>query len=151
MTRHCNATDFHPERRTVLAFVVGENQLNEIEDTLQKDIIDLGVKCVVLIDMAGNILATRDDGARKHDIYSLAALAAGNFGAVSAMAKIIGEDEFSLLFHKGKSENIHFSKVMDEFLLVTIFSNEVSLGFLRLKVSEAVAKISAALSAPSDS
>ncbi len=134
-----------------MAFVVGENQLNEIENTLQKDIIDLGVKCVVLIDMAGNILATRDDGARKHDIYSLAALAAGNFGAVSAMAKIIGEDEFSLLFHKGKSENIHFSKVMDEFLLVTIFSNEVSLGFLRLKVSEAVAKISEVLSDPGDS
>jgi len=133
-----------------LAFVVGENQLNEIENTLQKDIIDLGVKCVVLIDMAGNILATRDDGAKKHDIYSLAALAAGNFGAVSAMAKIIGEDEFSLLFHKGKSENIHFSKVMDEFLLVTIFNNEVSLGFLRLKVSEAVGKISAALSVPDD-
>jgi len=133
-----------------LAFVVGENQLNEIENTLQKDIIDLGVKCVVLIDMAGNILATRDDGARKHDIYSLAALAAGNFGAVSAMAKIIGEDEFSLLFHKGKSENIHFSKVMDEFLLVTIFSNEVSLGFLRLKVSEAVARISEILSSPVD-
>lgn len=133
-----------------MAFVVGENQLNEIENTLQKDIIDLGVKCVVLIDMAGNILATRDDGAKKHDIYSLAALAAGNFGAVSAMAKIIGEDEFSLLFHKGKSENIHFSKVMDEFLLVTIFNNEVSLGFLRLKVSEAVGKISAALSVPDD-
>ena len=26
------------------------------------------------------------------------------------MAGLIGEDEFSLLFHKGKKENIHFSK-----------------------------------------
>ena len=44
-------------------------------------------------------------------MYSLAALAAGNFGAVDAMAKIVGEEEFSLLFHKGEDENLHFSKV----------------------------------------
>ena len=42
-----------------------------------------------------------------------------------------------MLFHKGKKENIHFSKVTDEFLLITIFGKEVSLGFLRLKVAEA--------------
>jgi predicted regulator of Ras-like GTPase activity (Roadblock/LC7/MglB family) len=71
----------------------------------------------------------------------LAALAAGNFGAVSAMAKIIGEEEFSLLFHKGHKESIHFSKVLADFLLVTIFGKEVSLGFLRLKVSEAIERI----------
>ena len=58
------------------------------------------------------------------------------------MAAIIGEDDFSLLFHKGKSENIHFSKVMDDFLLVTIFGNDVSLGYLRLKVDESIGKIS---------
>jgi predicted regulator of Ras-like GTPase activity (Roadblock/LC7/MglB family) len=57
------------------------------------------------------------------------------------MAKIIGEDEFSLLFHKGEKESIHFCKVMADFLLVTIFGKETSLGFLRLKVAEAVAKI----------
>jgi predicted regulator of Ras-like GTPase activity (Roadblock/LC7/MglB family) len=57
------------------------------------------------------------------------------------MAKIIGEDEFSLLFHKGQKENIHFSKVSSEFLLITIFGNHVSLGFLRLKVTEAIEKI----------
>ncbi|NNF97792.1 MAG: roadblock/LC7 domain-containing protein [Desulfobacteraceae bacterium] len=101
----------------------------------------MGVTCVLLIDMAGNIIANIDNGKRKHDIYSLAALAAGNFGAVSAMAKIIGEDEFSLLFHKGKKENIHFSRVSDEFLLVSIFGNQVSLGFLRLKVAETIKTI----------
>jgi len=60
---------------------------------------------------------------------------------VSTMAGLIGEEEFSLLFHKGKKENIHFSKVTDEFLLITIFGKEVSLGFLRLKVAEATEKL----------
>ncbi|HDM10915.1 MAG: roadblock/LC7 domain-containing protein [Deltaproteobacteria bacterium] len=91
--------------------------------------------------MAGNIIASLDNGENQHDIYSLAALAAGNFGAVSTMAKIIGEEEFSLLFHKGQKESIHFSKVLSDFLLITIFGQEISLGFLRLKVAEAIEKI----------
>jgi predicted regulator of Ras-like GTPase activity (Roadblock/LC7/MglB family) len=124
-----------------LEYTLGQKQLEDIEGILQKDFMELGVHCVVLIDMAGNIIVNLDNGAMTHDVYSLAALAAGNFGAVSAMAKIVGEKEFSLLFHKGEKENIHFSKVMDDFLLITIFGMETSLGFLRLKVAEATKKI----------
>jgi predicted regulator of Ras-like GTPase activity (Roadblock/LC7/MglB family) len=124
-----------------LEYSLGQEELDVIEEVLQEDLIDLGVNCVFLIDMAGNVIANLDNGQMEHDIYSLAALAAGNFGAVSEMAKIIGEDEFSLLFHKGEKESIHFSKVMADFLLVTIFGKETSLGFLRLKVAEAVGKI----------
>jgi predicted regulator of Ras-like GTPase activity (Roadblock/LC7/MglB family) len=120
-------------------------QLSKIEEVLTEDLLDVGVHSVTLIDMAGNIISTMDNGENKHDIYSLAALAAGNFGAVSTMAGLIGEEEFSLLFHKGKKENIHFSKVTDEFLLITIFGKEVSLGFLRLKVAEATEKLMSAL------
>ena len=119
-----------------MSYTLGQKQLDGIEDILQQDLIDNGVRCVFLIDMAGNIIANLDNGEKQHDIYSLAALAAGNFGAVSAMAKIIGETEFSLLFHKGEKENIHFNKITSEFLLITIFGNDISLGFLRLKVSE---------------
>jgi predicted regulator of Ras-like GTPase activity (Roadblock/LC7/MglB family) len=124
-----------------LSYSLGQKQLDAIEDILKKELIDVGVQCVFLIDMAGNIIADLHEGEVVHDIYSLAALAAGNFGAVSAMAKIIGEDEFSLLFHKGKKENIHFSKVSQDFLLITIFGNLISLGFLRLKVTEVIDKI----------
>ena len=124
-----------------MSYTLGQEQVNSIEEILQQDLIEIGVRCVFLIDMAGNIIANQDNGQSKHDVYSLAALAAGNFGAVSAMAKIIGEGEFSLLFHKGKKENIHFNKIITEFLLITIFSNDISLGFLRLKVTEAVEKI----------
>ena len=124
-----------------MSYTLGQNQLDNIEEVLQQDLIDIGVRCVFLIDMAGNIIANRDDGKIKHDVYSLAALAAGNFGAVSAMAKIIGEGEFSLLFHKGKKENIHFNKITTEFLLITIFGNDISLGFLRLKVADSVEQL----------
>jgi predicted regulator of Ras-like GTPase activity (Roadblock/LC7/MglB family) len=118
-----------------------QKQLERIENVLEAGMIDKGVGCVLLIDMAGNIIANLDDGKKKPDIYSLAALAAGNYGAVEAMANIIGEDDFSLLFHKGKDVNIHFKTLSNEFLLISIFANVLSLGFLRLIVAEAVEKI----------
>ncbi len=118
-----------------------QKQLDRIENVLEAWLIDKGVGCVLLIDMAGNIIANLEDGKKKSDIYSLAALAAGNYGAVKAMANIIGEDDFSLLFHKGKDVNIHFKTISNEFLLISIFANILSLGFLRLIIAEAVEKI----------
>ena len=124
-----------------MSYILEQKQLEEIELVLNKKLIDLGVRSVILIDMAGNIVVDQNNGDSDHDIYSLAALAAGNYGAMNAMANIVGEDEFSLLFHKGEKANIHFSKVLNDYLLVTIFDKEVSLGFLRLKVAEVVSKI----------
>ncbi|RTZ99327.1 MAG: roadblock/LC7 domain-containing protein [Deltaproteobacteria bacterium] len=124
-----------------MTYILEQKQIEEIEQVLSKSLIDLGVHSVILIDMAGNIVVDQDSGNSDHDIYSLAALAAGNYGAMNAMANIVGEDEFSLLFHKGETANIHFSKILSDYLLVSIFGKEISLGFLRLKVAEAVAKI----------
>ena len=118
-----------------------KEQIESIENILQEELIDLGVQSVILMDLAGNVIVNLDSGDASHDVFSLAALAAGNYGAVSAMANIIGEQEFSLLFHKGEEESIHFSKVVEDLLLLTIFNKNVSLGFLRLKVAEAIKRI----------
>jgi predicted regulator of Ras-like GTPase activity (Roadblock/LC7/MglB family) len=118
-----------------------KQQIESIENILQEELIDLGVQSVILMDLAGNVIVNLENGGASHDVYSLAALAAGNYGAVSAMANIIGEQEFSLLFHKGEEESIHFSKVVEDLLLLTIFNKNVSLGFLRLKVAEAIKRI----------
>ena len=115
--------------------------LEKIEAILDEDLIESGVNIALVADLAGHIVSHSRAKHCNHDVYSLAALAAGNFGAVNAMAKIVGEDEFSLLFHKGEDENLHFSKISDEFLLITTFGNDVSLGFLRLKISEAIERI----------
>lgn len=118
-----------------------EKQLDSMENILSEELLNLGVQSLLLIDLAGNIIVNLDDGKTEHDIYSLAALAAGNFGAVSEMAKIIGEQDFSVLYHKGKKDSIFFNKVSEALLLVTVFGKDVSLGFLRLKVAEAIRKI----------
>ncbi len=122
-------------------YSLGSEQLEKIEKILDDELISSGVNSVLLIDMAGNIIAKCDNGKSRHDLYSLAALASANYAAVDTMAKIIGEEEFSLLFHKGESESIHFSKVHDEFLLIAIFGKDVSLGMLRLKIAGVVEKI----------
>lgn len=121
--------------------VVSQEQLEKIDEILGDQLINIGVDCVIIIDMAGNIITAKDNGASKYDVYSFAALAAGNFATVDAMAKLVGEQEFSLLFHKGTDCNIHFSKIDEELLLITMFGKHISLGFLRLNVVEAIDQI----------
>ncbi|MBU0665544.1 MAG: roadblock/LC7 domain-containing protein [Proteobacteria bacterium] len=121
--------------------IVSQEQLEAIEEILSQKLIKLGVDCAIIIDMAGNIITVKDNSKSKYDIYSFAALAAGNFATVDAMAKLVGETEFSLLFHKGQDSNIHFSKIDDELLLITMFGRDISLGFLRLNVVEAIEQI----------
>jgi predicted regulator of Ras-like GTPase activity (Roadblock/LC7/MglB family) len=124
-----------------MAYAIGQKQLDKIQEILADDLIEIGAHLVMLIDIAGNIIATLDNGKCQYDVFSLAALAAGNYGAVSTMAKILGEEEFSLLFNKGQHEHMHFSKVSDDFLLITIFGNTTSLGYLRLNVLKANEKL----------
>jgi len=121
--------------------VVSQEQLEKIDEILTQNLIDIGTDCVIIIDMAGNIITAKDNGTSKYDVYSFAALAAGNFATVDAMAKLVGEQEFSLLFHKGTDCNIHFSKIDDELLLITMFGKNISLGFLRLNVVKTIDEI----------
>jgi predicted regulator of Ras-like GTPase activity (Roadblock/LC7/MglB family) len=121
--------------------VVSQEQLEKIDEILSEQLIKIGVDCVIIIDMAGNIITAKDNGTSRYDVYSFAALAAGNFATVDAMAKLVGEQEFSLLFHKGTDCNIHFSKIDEELLLITMFGKHISLGFLRLNVVKALEQI----------
>jgi predicted regulator of Ras-like GTPase activity (Roadblock/LC7/MglB family) len=129
------------KRHAVMIQAFDQEQIEKTETILETDLSANGVKVALLVDMAGHIIAKCCGEDRNQGVYALAALAAGNFGAVNAMAKIVGEDEFSLLFHKGQDENLHFSKVNNELLLITVFGNDVSLGFLRLKIAEAIERI----------
>jgi hypothetical protein len=52
------------------------------------------------------------------------------------MAKLLGEKEFSILFHEGQRDNIHISIIGQRVILVVIFDQRSSLGLVRLRVKK---------------
>ncbi len=127
-------------------FVLTIPVLEETRREIESHLIDAGAHTVFIVDQAGNIITSCG---KTHngilDFTSLAALTAANFAATSQIARLIGEDDFSLLFHKGKKDSIHFARLGDDFILVTIFGDDVSLGIIRLKVSELMLRLSSIL------
>lgn len=127
--------------------MLNQNQLDAIDQAIIENLINEGLDHVIYMDMAGNTITKHDNGSSSLDSMAFAALAAGNFAAVDAMAKLVGESEFSLLFHKGEKSSIHFSKVNDDTLLIAMFNKDVSLGLVRLKVAQTIEQIEKILSA----
>jgi len=108
-------------------------QLQEIIGRLQGD---SSSKVVFLVDKNGQQIAAAGD-VRSIDATSLASLTAGNVAATDGLAKLIGEKEFSLLFHEGEKDNLHISIVGKRGILVVIFDQSSSLALVRLRVKKA--------------
>jgi len=118
-----------------------QEQLEKIENVLTDQLIECGVSTACIVDMAGCVITSCSKESHNQELYSLAAVGAGNFNAVAAMAEIIGDEEFTVLFHNGESKNLYFSKINNELLLITVFSTQLSLGFLRLRIAESISKV----------
>lgn len=72
---------------------------------------------------------------------TISALVAGSFAATREMAKLLGEDEFSVLFHQGKKDSIQLSLIGERTLLATIFDERTTIGMVRLYAKEATSKL----------
>lgn len=71
------------------------------------------------------------------NLQSVAALVAGSYAATREMARLLGEEEFSVLFHQGKKESIQLTLVGDRTLLATVFNERTTIGMVRLYAKEA--------------
>ena len=116
--------------------VMYEEEYQQIKDTLQRLQVDSNARVVFLVDKNGQQIAAHGD-MRNLDATSLASLTAGNVAATDGLAKLIGEKEFSILFHEGERDNIHISLVAQRVILVVIFDDRSSLGLVRLRVKKA--------------
>jgi predicted regulator of Ras-like GTPase activity (Roadblock/LC7/MglB family) len=123
--------------------VMYEEEFQKIDDELQKLFQQATAKVVFLVDKNGQLIASAGD-THEIDTTSLASLTAGNIAATGGIARLLGEKEFSILFHEGEKDNIHISLIGQRVILVVIFDKRSSLGLVRLRVkksSEALVKI----------
>ena len=125
-------------------FILREPEYESLLSILRKLLTDASAKVVFLVDKNGTLLASAGDAAG-FDTTSLASLAAGNIAATGGLANLIGEKEFSILFHEGERDNMHLSVVADRLILVIVFDRRSSVGLVRLRVRQATGRLTAVM------
>ncbi len=116
--------------------IVSAAILDDVRNYLTQEVMSEGISSMLVIDDAGSLIISVGDKPSL-DVTSLAAVAAANYAATQQIARLIGERDFVLLFYKGHDESFHFTRVGEEYIIITVFENSLSLGLLRLKIAEA--------------
>jgi predicted regulator of Ras-like GTPase activity (Roadblock/LC7/MglB family) len=129
-------------------FLIYEQELKKVEEVLRALIIESQAKCALLINRDGSLIWQQGE-TNALDTTSLAALAAGGFAATKEIARLIGEPEFSVLFHQGDHEHVHLSLVGEEALLMVVFDDRTSIGLIRILAKDAGWRLAAIFAASS--
>ena len=121
--------------------IIFEEESKRINAALARLLGEAKAKSIFLIDKNGQLIASCGE-TQGMDMASLASLTAGNIAATGGLAQLIGEREFSILFHEGEHDNLHISIVAKKVILLVIFDQRSSLGLVRLRVKRASEELS---------
>jgi len=114
-----------------------EDDFGAITKSLERFLFDSNARCALLMDRAGQLVATVGEQP-KFDPTAFATLTAADFSANDQLAKLIGENDFSSLFHQGEKESMYLADVARRVILVVLFDNRTTLGLVRLKMKATV-------------
>jgi predicted regulator of Ras-like GTPase activity (Roadblock/LC7/MglB family) len=124
--------------------VILESDAAAIKSVLTGFLKESGADEVLLIDRSGQLLLM-EGVSRTLDTVSISALAAAAYSSTSAMAHLLGETEFTVLFHEGHKRSIHASVVDDNAILLAIFDDRTTVGMVRLFAKDVSRKIAVIL------
>lgn len=122
--------------------IMYDEEFQEINQVIERLLKEANAKVIFLVDKNGQLISGVGETER-FDTTSLASLTAGNIAATGGLAKLIGEKEFSILFHEGEKDNLHISIVGGRVILVVLFDSRSSLGLVRLRVKKSSEELSA--------
>src|SRR5258708_20623403 len=106
--------------------VMYDEEFQQISAVCERLSREANAKIVFLVDKNGQLIASV--GATENlDTTSLASLTACNIAPTAGLANLIGEKEFSILFHQGRRDHLHISIIAGPVLLALIFHTPTTL------------------------
>ncbi|MGA1825284.1 MAG: roadblock/LC7 domain-containing protein [bacterium] len=108
-----------------------EDEIKQIEDLLDNFIKQSGAKCTFLVDHNGYLISKKGFTSSFNG-ETISALVAGSFAATKEVAKLLGESEFSVLFHQGKRDSIQMCLIEQRAILAILFDERTTIGMIRL-------------------
>lgn len=115
-----------------------DNSTDVVGDILDDYIRSCHLNYAMICDSQGFVLMFRSAiwAPEAPPIDSLAALIVSNYAANDAIAKLLGDNNFTESMQKGATSGTFVEKINPKLLLVAIFSESTSLGRTKLKSSK---------------
>lgn len=100
------------------------------KNILNQLIVSSGAMTALLISKEGHLMTEAGDVGYL-DTTAMAALVAGMFSATREVARMVGENRFSILLQQGEKRHIHISLVTDSSMMIVIFEDYQKVGLIR--------------------
>ena len=119
-----------------------KEDIQQIDSTLREFLSRSKSQAALLVDKDGHLI-TQEGSAdmTETDVDTISALVAGCFAATREMARILGEEEFTALFHQGRKDNLQLTLVGQRTILAVLFDDSTTIGMVRLYAAEAARKL----------
>jgi len=117
-----------------------ENDVERLDAELDSFLELARARTALLIDCDGHLVTRRGEPIETAE-ESIAALVAGSFAATKEMARLLGEDNFNVMFHQGSRDSIQMQLVHHRTLMAIIFDQRTNLGLVRFYAQETTKRI----------
>ena len=116
-----------------------QDDFTAITESLKRFLGETNAQCALLVDKSGQLVTTVGE-AQGVDTTAFATLTAADYSANDQLAKLVGENDFSSLFHHG-DKSIYVADIARRLLLVVIFDSRTTVGLVRLRIKAEIEEL----------
>jgi predicted regulator of Ras-like GTPase activity (Roadblock/LC7/MglB family) len=109
---------------------------NEVDPIIKSLCRNINPITIILITRQGTVISEAGD-TNSINTTAMAALTAGMFSATREVAKMVGEQQFSILLQQGEKRHIHISLVTEDAMMVIVFEDYRRIGIVRVEARKA--------------